>query len=367
MRKLPSPLAPERGPRRMGPLCPPGPHSAPATATSPSMAGAARCSSAAPRKCLPLAGPQTGLPAPSTALCRAGDGRPTGIAGWGHRPRHSRARCLKLGAHGFAGPSKGLSRSREGRTRRPACLFKPSWKPRLRLPAPSSAAGSHGEPQLRGAAVLTAHGGEGGRAGIVPEELEAHSLPVSRSLSPSLVSATAEEAGAFEQEAPTMWCLRRRRPEHLDLGLCSAANSLAPSCNQSRRQGGWQMTREHRTASPQTPGQALPPPREGGRPSSQSLQQVLRPCRLCFPLHRCLVGRGSLASPLWSPCPDNEFLPCPSPSPAAPPHTPCCSSRPAPTPPSTLSPHPQLRPRPHSEDTFLKRPFKNISSLLPTR
>lgn len=116
--------------------------------------------------------------------------------------------------------------------------------------------------------VLTARtaAGEGGLwAGIVPEELEAHSLPVSRSLSPSLVSATAE-AGAFEQEAPTMWCLRRRRPEHLDLGLCSAANSLAPSCNQSRRQGGWRLTRARRKASPQPLGQALPPPREGEDP-----------------------------------------------------------------------------------------------------
>ena len=53
---------------------------------------------------------------------------------------------------------------------------------------------------------------------VIPEELEAHSLPVSLSLSPSLVSATAE-AGAFEQEALTTWCLRRRLPEHLDLGL----------------------------------------------------------------------------------------------------------------------------------------------------
>lgn len=74
----------------------------------------------------------------------------------------------------------------------------------------------------------------------IPEELEAHSLPVSLSLSPSLVSATAE-AGAFEQEALTTWCLRRRLPEHLDLGLCSAANSFAPSCKQSRTQiGGMQ-------------------------------------------------------------------------------------------------------------------------------
>lgn len=63
----------------------------------------------------------------------------------------------------------------------------------------------------------------------VPEELEAQSLPVSLSLSPSLVSATAE-AEVLEQEALTMWCLRRRRPEHLERGLWSMAYSLAPSC-----------------------------------------------------------------------------------------------------------------------------------------
>lgn len=63
----------------------------------------------------------------------------------------------------------------------------------------------------------------------VPEELEAQSLPVSLSLSPSLVSATAE-AEVLEQEALTTWCLRRRRPEHLERGLCSMAYSFAPSC-----------------------------------------------------------------------------------------------------------------------------------------
>lgn len=120
---------------------------------------------------------------------------------------------------------------------------------------------SQGEPQLQGATWPYGSYRQRGAgclwAGIIPEELEAHSLPVSRSLSPSLVSATAE-AGVFEQEAPTTWCLRRRRPEHLDLGLCSAANSLAPSCNQSRRQGRWQMTREHKKAFPQALAQALP-------------------------------------------------------------------------------------------------------------
>lgn len=65
---------------------------------------------------------------------------------------------------------------------------------------------------------------------IVPEELEAQSLPVSLSLSPSLVSATAE-AEVLEQEALTTWCLRRRRPEHLERGLWSMAYSFAPSCN----------------------------------------------------------------------------------------------------------------------------------------
>lgn len=89
---------------------------------------------------------------------------------------------------------------------------------------------------------------------LIPEELEAHSLPVSRSLSPSLVSVTA---GVLEQDAPTTWCRRRRRPEHLDRGLCRAANSLAPSCKQSRRQDRWQMTRECRKAFPQALGQAL--------------------------------------------------------------------------------------------------------------
>lgn len=63
----------------------------------------------------------------------------------------------------------------------------------------------------------------------VPEELEAQSLPVSLSLSPSLVSATAE-AEVLEQEALITWCLRRRRPEHLERGLCSMAYSFAPSC-----------------------------------------------------------------------------------------------------------------------------------------
>ena len=62
----------------------------------------------------------------------------------------------------------------------------------------------------------------------VPEELEAQSLPVSLSLSPSLVSATAE-AEVLEQEALTTWCLRRRRPEHLERGLWSMAYSFAPS------------------------------------------------------------------------------------------------------------------------------------------
>lgn len=97
------------------------------------------------------------------------------------------------------------------------------------------------------------------RDGAVPEELEAHSLPVSLSLSPSLVSA---RAGVFEQEALTTWCLRRRLPEHLDRGLCSAANSLAPSCKQSRAQGGWHAARTRRKAL----GEALLPPREGRRP-----------------------------------------------------------------------------------------------------
>ena len=55
-------------------------------------------------------------------------------------------------------------------------------------------------------------------------------MPVSLSLSPSLVSATAE-AEVLEQEALTMWCLRRRRPEHLERGLWSMAYSFAPSCN----------------------------------------------------------------------------------------------------------------------------------------
>ena len=64
----------------------------------------------------------------------------------------------------------------------------------------------------------------------VPEELEAQSLPVSLSLSPSLVSATAE-AEVLEQEALTKWCLRRRRPEHLERGLWSMAYSFAPSCS----------------------------------------------------------------------------------------------------------------------------------------
>lgn len=66
---------------------------------------------------------------------------------------------------------------------------------------------------------------------IVPEELDAQSLPVSLSLSPSLVSDTAE-AEVLEQEALTMWCLRRRRPEHLERGLWSTAYSFAPSCNE---------------------------------------------------------------------------------------------------------------------------------------
>ena len=73
----------------------------------------------------------------------------------------------------------------------------------------------------------------------LPEELEAQSLPVSLSLSPSLVSAIAE-ADVLEQDALTTWCLRRRRPEHLDRGLWSMAYSFAPSCGEhitGRKQG----------------------------------------------------------------------------------------------------------------------------------
>lgn len=152
-------------------------------------------------------------------------------------------------------------------------------------------------------------------------------MPVSRSLSPSLVSATAE-AGAFEQEAPTTWCLRRRRPEHLDLGLCSAANSLAPSCKQSRRQGGWQMTREHRKAFPQALGQALPPPREGGRPAMHghfSECQGPASCPHCTLLlhflRPLLLGWKRLPGPIppvRSPasCPGNEIILASSSAPA---------------------------------------------------
>lgn len=152
----------------------------------------------------------------------------------------------------------------------------------------------------------------------IPEELEAHSLPVSRSLSPSLVSVSA---GVLEQEALTTWCRRRRRPEHLDRGLCSAANSLAPSCKQSRRQDRWQMTRECRKASPQALGQAL-----SCRHQEQvevtghvwSLQQVPNPasCLSCrFPLcslwHCCLVSRGSLAlNPQPTPLDPSGFSVC---------------------------------------------------------
>lgn len=63
----------------------------------------------------------------------------------------------------------------------------------------------------------------------VPEELEAQSLPVSRSLSPSLASVLVEVEALEEEEALRVGCLRRRRPEHLDRGLRSTANSLAPS------------------------------------------------------------------------------------------------------------------------------------------
>lgn len=146
----------------------------------------------------------------------------------------------------------------------------------------SSCAGSRGEPGRIPAArsCLPSQRGVGClRTGTIPEELEAHSLPVSRSLSPSLVSVTA---GVLEQDALTTWCRRRRRPEHLDRGLCIAANSLAPSCKQSRRQDRWQMTREHRKAFPQALGQA---PGEGGRGWPRAV-----PPASAKPCHPCVAG-----------------------------------------------------------------------------
>lgn len=188
----------------------------------------------------------------------------------------------------------------------------------------SSCAGSRGEPGSAPAvrsclpSLPTQRGVGCLRTGTIPEELEAHSLPVSRSLSPSLVSVTA---GVLEQDAPTTWCRRRRRPEHLDRGLCSAANSLAPSCKQSRRQERWQMTSEGTKAFPQVLGQALSchyqeQVEEAGH--MRSLQQVPNPasCLCCrFPLcslrHCCLVSRGSLAlNPQSTPLDPPGFLLC---------------------------------------------------------
>lgn len=145
------------------------------------------------------------------------------------------------------------------------------WRGRQRLgpgmsknttPAVTASSGS-GAPGVPEPACHTLQGTVPPPPASVPEELEAHSLPVSRSLSPSLVSA---RAGVFEQDALTTWCLRRRLPEHLERGLCSAANSLAPSCKQSRAQGGWHAARTRRKAL----GEALLPPREGRRPVTRN-------------------------------------------------------------------------------------------------
>lgn len=186
---------------------------------------------------------------------------------------------------------------------------------------------------------------------------------MSRSLSPSLVSVTAE-AGAFEQEAPTMWCLRRRRPEHLDLGLCSAANSLAPSCNQSRRQGGWRLTRAHRKASPQPLGQALPPPREGEDPPFVVTSASAGALPAARAAHFGFASSGAAARPGEAPRPRPPLRSWPRAlamkssrlslcsSPAAPMTTSGSSKRSRPP----CSPHP----RQHSLAVFLKHHFKTV-------
>lgn len=134
----------------MGALCPPGAHSAPATTTSPGVTGAAWCSSAAPKKRSPLAGPRTSppprqLPGHCSVLQQGQARRPVLPS---HFPRALPGKVLRAkgswlcrsqqSSH-FAWQDSSFleedseSHSSRGRAWCPSCLFKPSCKHQLCL------------------------------------------------------------------------------------------------------------------------------------------------------------------------------------------------------------------------------------------